>query len=486
MAPAAPEIPAQEQAGARKAPRPPRETMRPFTLVKNLTFLSLVIIFVGTLLLSAVITKRGRDVVLKKSEEYSLLLANNLNHQIFMQFLLPTWLRYGKIQLSNKEQYEQMDKVVHGTVHGFKVDDVTIYGVNNIVSYSFNQEQVGKETEPNFQYFQALEGRSTSTLEQNGPFWAIWLGIPRESKLRTFAPLFYEEPSARLSGKVLGVFEIVQDLSDDFSTLFRFQMLIVGASAGVMCLLMLVLASYVRRGEQVLWKRAEERVKLEEQLSSAERLASLGEMTAAVSHEIRNPLGIIRSTAQLLKKRSQGAEAGLADVIVEEATRLNDIITDFLNFARPQQPRFARCRVEEIVEKNLAFLEPRLAEGHYTVNKNYQDNLPEVLADQNLLYQAFLNILINAMQAMPQGGPISIDILADGENLTVSFTDEGSGLDEQAMKRIWNPFFTTKERGTGLGLCMVKNIVEAHQGYVWIENAPVKGASVWIQIPLGC
>lgn len=486
MASATPESKSQDSKAARTPPRPSREAMRPFTLVKNLTFLSLVIIFVGTLLLSAVITKRGRDLVLKKSEEYSLLLANNLNHQIFMQFLLPTWLRYGKIQLSNKEQYEQMDKVVRGTVHGFKVDDVTIYGVNNIVSYSFEVDQVGKQAEPNFQYFQALEGKSTSTLEQSGPFWAIWLGIPNESKLRTFAPLFYEEPSARLSGKVLGVFEIVQDLSDDFTTLFRFQTLIVASSAGVMCLLMLVIASYVRRGEQILWKRAEERVKLEEQLSASERLASLGEMTAAVSHEIRNPLGIIRSTAQLLKKRSEGSGAGLADVIVEEATRLNDIITDFLNFARPQQPKFTRCRVEEVVEKNLAFLEPRLEEGNYSVQKDYQENLPEVLADPNLLYQSFLNILINAMQAMPQGGTISIDIFADGENMSLSFTDEGTGLDEQAMKRIWNPFFTTKERGTGLGLCMVKNIIEAHQGYVWIENAPGKGASIWLQIPLGC
>ncbi len=471
--------------GAGKRPTP-RETVRPFTLVKNFTFLSLAVIFAATLFLAMLITHRAKTVLMQKSEAYALLLANNLNHQIFLQFIIPTAMRFGRIQLREPEQFERLDKVVRGTLHGFNVSMVTIYGTDNRISYSFDTGLVGKIVPPGMEYTQALAGKSSSRLVQRGSFWSILLGSPEESKLRTFAPFFAEEPMAQVTERVLGVFEIVQDLSEDINTIFRFQLLIVGASAGVMLVLFMILRLYVKRGESILWQRAEERLKLEDELSEAERLAALGQMAAAVSHEIRNPLGIIRSSAQLLKKRvPESAGAGnFADVIVEESSRLNDIITDFLNFARPTLPRPVPCRVEEVLEKNIAFLTSRMEEDGVTVVKNYSPQLPEIMADPNLLYQAFLNILMNGMQAMPKGGAITIEILADSENVTLSFTDEGTGIDDAAIKRIWTPFFTTKERGTGLGLSVVKNIVEAHQGNVWLENAPARGASVWIQIPI--
>lgn len=470
-----------------KAKPASREAMRPFTLVKNFTFVSLMVIFAGTVFLSVVITHRAKTMLLQKSEAYALLLANNLNHQIFLQFLIPAAIRYGKIQLRDPIQAELMDKVVRGTIHGFNVDNVTVYGTDNIISYSFDKKLVGNAVPPGIEYRLALTGNSSSKLVQRGPFWAILLGVPEESKLKTFAPLFAEEPMATVTRRVLGVFEIVQDLSADIRTIFRFQLLIIAASTGVMLGLFLILRMYVKRGEQILWRRAEERLKLEDELAAAERMAALGQMAASVSHEIRNPLGIIRSSAQLLKKRmpegNQGAR--FADVIVEESSRLNDIITDFLNFARPIEPRLSPCRVDEVLEKNIAFLSARMDEEKVRVIRNYSPNLPHVMADANLFYQAFLNILMNAMQAMPEGGSITVEIMADSENLTLSFTDEGTGIDDAAIKRIWNPFFTTKERGTGLGLSVVKNIVEAHRGLAWIENAPVRGASVWIQIPIG-
>ncbi|MDI6795493.1 MAG: ATP-binding protein [Desulfatibacillaceae bacterium] len=464
-----------------------REAFRPFTLVQNFTYISLVVIFAGSILLSTIISHRARGVLLEKSEEYALLLASNLNHQIFLQFLIPTALQYGKIQLRHEAQYARMDKVVRGTLHGFNVDMVTIYGINDVISYSFNQALVGKEVIGGIEYNQAISGKASSKLEQRGPFWSIILGVPEESKLRTFAPLFAEETMARFSGEVLGVIEIVLDLSEDYATIFRFQIMIVGASASIMLVLFLILRLYVKRGEEILLKRAAERLKLEEQLSEAERLAALGEMTAGVSHEIRNPLGIIRSTAQLLKKRAEkdNQSGALTDVIIEEATRLNNIITDFLNFARPSSPNFKPCRVEEVLEKNLSYLGPRLVEGNYRVVRQFGPNLPQIFADPNLLYQCFLNILINAMQAMPEGGVITVDILADEENVTLSFTDQGPGVSDAAMKKIWNPFFTTKDRGTGLGLSVVRNIIDAHQGFVWIENAPGRGACLWIQMPVG-
>jgi signal transduction histidine kinase len=269
--------------------------------------------------------------------------------------------------------------------------------------------------------------------------------------------------------------------------IFNLQFWVILLSAGVMGFLLLILRTFVKRGEAILWKRADEQIRLEEQLSRAERLASMGEMAAAVSHEIRNPLGIIRSSAQLLKKKmpEEKVSGQLLDVVIEECSRLNDIITDFLNFARPQKPRILPCRIQDVLAKNLSFLEARLEQDGFRVKTIYEEGIPEIQGDPNLLYQAFLNILLNAMQAMPGGGGINIEVRADTQKVAVAVSDEGPGVDESIMRKIWNPFFTTKEKGTGLGLCVVRNIIEAHKGKVWMENAQGRGACVHIELPAG-
>ncbi|MBW1988855.1 MAG: two-component sensor histidine kinase [Deltaproteobacteria bacterium] len=463
-----------------------RDTVKPFELVKNFTSVALVVIFAGTILLSMIITHRARTVLLQKSEDYAKLLANNLNHQVFHKFVLPTALQFGRIQLSNELQYERMDRVVRSTLHGFNVDTVSLYDTHNVISYSFDESLVGKKGAGGLEYDQALKGRSTSRLYQSGSFLSILMGAPEKSRLKTFAPLYAEKPMEKVSGRLLGVAEITQDLSEDYRTIFWFQLLIVVTSAGIMGLLFLTLRFYVQRGEAILWQRAEERLKLEEQLSRAERLASLGEMAAGVSHEIRNPLGIIRSTAELLKKRSKDqdpAATRLLDVIIEESTRLNGIVTDFLNFARPSAPRTTSIRIQDVLGKTLSFLSPRLSEKGHKVRVNEHGPLPALEADENQLYQCFLNIFINAVQAMDEPGTITVDLFRDGDVLEISVTDTGAGVDEAILNKVFDPFFTTKERGTGLGLCLVRNIVEAHSGRVWVENAPVGGARVRMRLP---
>jgi nitrogen-specific signal transduction histidine kinase len=140
-----------------------------------------------------------------------------------------------------------------------------------------------------------------------------------------------------------------------------------------------------------------ERLRLKERLAHAERLSSLGEMAAGISHEIRNPLGIIRSSAELLKKKigEIDPQNTFPDIIVEEASRLNRIITDFINYAKPRNPNITPCRVEEVVVKNITFLEAQNKEQGYVIKKNFQNYLPEIMADSAMLYQSFLNILIN-------------------------------------------------------------------------------------------
>ena len=462
------------------------EKAKPFRLVKYFTLVSLILIFLGTIVLSMLNTHWAREIQRQKSEEYALLILENLNHQVFMQFILPVVLQFGEIKLRQREQFERLDKVVRNTLHSFQVEMVNIYDVDGIIAYSFNPELVGHKNYGGTGYLKAIAGNTISRQVQRGDFWEIFLGIPKESRLITFAPLRAERAPSQISGPVLGVVEVVQDLSQGYKSIFKFQVLVVSTSALVMLVLFLVLTYVVKRGEAIIENRALERMRLKDQLSRAKHLSALGEMAAAISHEVRNPLGIIRSSAELLKKKVASVDPAntIPDIIVEESSRLNNIITDFLNFAKPRNPSFTPCRVEEVLEKNLTFLAPQLEARNHRIQKSYQADLPEISADSAMLYQAFLNILINAVQAMPDGGLISIDVRANHEAVDVAFADDGQGISEDLLEKIWDPFFTTKEKGTGLGLKIVRNIIDLHGGNIRIRNRSEGGALVTIRLPL--
>lgn len=461
------------------------ERIKPFRLVKYFTFSGLVVIFLVTLILTILNTHWVKSMQRKKSEDYAHALIENLNHQVFLQFILPIGMKFGKVQLRNQEQFERMDNVVRSTLHSFKVEDINIYSMSNTISYSFDEARIGVKAFGGTALEQAKTGRSSSKLVQRGSFVEILLGFPKEVHLVTFAPLRWEEPLGRITDPVLGVVEVVQDLSEDYQTIFRIQILVVITCTVLMGALFVVLVFVVKRGESIIEKRAEERLRLKEQLGRVERMSAMGEMAAGISHEIRNPLGIIRSSAELLKKKVAKVDPSnpLPDIIVEEATRLNAIITDFINFARPRSPKLSPCRVDDVVEKTLAFLASQLADRGYTVEKICQNPLPDIMGDAPLLHQSFLNLFINAMQAMPDGGRIGVGLRAEGARVRIEIEDAGQGIPADLLDKIWNPFFTTKDKGTGLGLGIVKNIVEAHGGTIHIANREPQGARVTIDLP---
>jgi signal transduction histidine kinase len=465
---------------------PTEEKSKPFKLYTYFTFTSFVFIFVGTIVLSYLNTHWAKEMQLKKNEEYALLVVSNLNHQIFRQFVIPMSLRYGKIQLSDKKQYERMDAIVRGTLHGFKIEMMNIYDLNNIIAYSFDKELMGIKDIGGRGFQNAVLGKSSSEIEQTGDFWEIMLGIPKEITVTTFAPLHAEKSLASTTGPVIGVIEIVQNISKDYKTIFNFQVLVILTITLVMAVLFLTLTFIVKKGEHIIEQRALERIRLKEQLSQTQHLSSIGEMVAAVSHEIRNPLGIISSSAALLKKKVSLTDPTntIPDIIVEEAGRLNSIITDFLNFAKPRKPDFSDCIIQEVLAKNITFLSSEAAQKGYRIRVDPAPDIPAVTADKDMLYQAFLNILINAMQSMPGGGDITITTQANEHAVKIQFKDEGHGIPKDIQKKIWDPFFTTKEKGTGLGLGIVKKIVELHSGTIQIKNRQVRGVTVTVVLPI--
>jgi signal transduction histidine kinase len=170
---------------------------------------------------------------------------------------------------------------------------------------------------------------------------------------------------------------------------------------------------------------------------------------------------------------------------VEESNRLNEKVTEFLDFARPRVPNLRSCDLEATLNRGLELLAPEMDRLGIKVTREYQLNGQPLMADQDLLHQAFLNILLNAIQAMPQGGLLTVSILPgpQGQGGEIRIQDDGEGIESETLNKILNPFFTTKEKGSGLGLPIVKSIVQAHQGSLSISSAPGAGTTVTITLP---
>jgi len=461
------------------------EAVKPFKLVKYFFLTSFIVMLLFALSLSLLITQRSKEALLKKTEDFAILLAENLNHQAFFNFVLPIALQGKEVRLRDPKQFKQLDLIIRNTIYSFKIEKVNMYDPSNVIAYSTDQSLVGKKGLGGTDYKKAMVGKYTSRFISADVFLKIIPGREAPSrKLITTIP-FRVEPISKPSSQILGVFEITQDISHDYEGIIRDQYLMVLTSIGLMALMYLIILFIVKRGEVIIERRAEEQRRLVDKLNLAERMATLGEMIASVSHEIKNPLGIIRSTADLLEKKVIQIEPQnqLASVIREEADRLNRIVTEFLDFARPQIPRVQPVRLESILEKNLHFLEPELAQRKITVQKDFNQDSKPFWLDQDLLYRAFLNILLNAVQAMPNGGTIGVSVRYDGRGAEIEIKDSGTGLSPDELTKAFKPFFTTKEKGSGLGLAIVKNIIEAHNGTLRIVSSETDGTSVIIAIP---
>ncbi|MGD2023497.1 MAG: two-component sensor histidine kinase, partial [Desulfobacterales bacterium] len=209
------------------APQIPEERLKPFRLVKYFAFTGLIVIFLVTIILSVLNTHWIKSMQRKKSEDYAHVMIENLNHQVFLQFIIPVVMKDGKIQLSKREHFERMDNVVRSAMHSFKVETINIYSMDNRISYSFDQTMLGRRNYGGTGYLQARMGKWSSRLAQRGNFLQILLGFPKEVRLITFAPLRQESKVGKISGRVLGVVEIVQDLSEDYKAIFGIQILVL-------------------------------------------------------------------------------------------------------------------------------------------------------------------------------------------------------------------------------------------------------------------
>ncbi len=462
--------------------------LKPFRLVKFFSYTSIGVVVFTTLALAWIISNYTTKTLLDRSKEYTLVLAENLSHQIFQQFVLPLALQNRQIAVQDPRQFEKLDDIVRNATHGVNIQSVTIYSKKeNIVSYSTVQERIGQKDLAAKGYLEAVAGKNSSSFVLHGSLFNLLPGSPEVSCIiKTYVPLRKEKPFS-VDESVMGVIEIVQDLSDDLEALINLQGTILVTSMVIMAALFVVLSMIVHRADLIIEERAKERRRLEEKLSASQRLASLGKMVASVSHEIKNPLGIIHSTAEILGKRIAKVAPGkehLATIIVEETARLDGIVREFLDFARPQTPKFTDVAINDILRKVSSFMKTDQQKRGVAIKLELADNMPWIKGDYDQLYQALMNIIVNSAQSMPQGGEVRIVTRFKNDRVVVEIADDGCGMAEEELEQAFNPFFTTKNRGTGLGLAIVKNILDRHEAEMSVQSREGEGSLFTIEFPL--
>lgn len=238
-------------------------------------------------------------------------------------------------------------------------------------------------------------------------------------------------------------------------------------------------------GAVALFKDQSETRQLQKQLLRADRLAALGELAAGIAHDIRNPLTSIRGFVQYLQKTKDPLELQeYAPLIIREVDGLNRIIGELLEFAKPYPPRYSLVQVNDLIQEVLSLVKTRAEKQNTRIDLDLDSSLPPIEADGEQLKQVLLNLVINACQAITAQGVISFKTFKDSPDwLTICVIDNGVGISPENLEKVFDPFFSTKPAGTGLGLAVVQRIINGHKGEIGISSGPEKGTTVKIRLP---
>ncbi len=229
-----------------------------------------------------------------------------------------------------------------------------------------------------------------------------------------------------------------------------------------------------------------EKEKLEEQLRQSEHLISLGRLATGVAHELRNPIGIIKTLVELMKdeySRVSGIDEYTA-AIDEQVDRQNKVIQELLDFGRPTKTTLKPCSINDSLQGVLSFSSAMLRKQHIKVQLDLKPDLPVVLADNEKLKQVFVNLIINAAEAMPEGGSLKISTDYTDKEIIIKLADTGRGIEAGELPRIFDPFYTTKSDGTGLGLSISYQNIQLHNGKIEAESEPGRGTVFTVRLPL--
>jgi len=281
------------------------------------------------------------------------------------------------------------------------------------------------------------------------------------------APITYRDD-------VLGVLRIYFDEPREFSE-EEFHYIILIAERG---------ASVIQRAQLIEIQES----RYDQLALQTEKLSALGRMAAGIAHEINNPLaGILLFSSNLLKKApEEGPFREGLEIIVQETLRCKAIIQDLLEFSRASEPKTSLANVNNVIERAIHLLENEFRLRHIRLEVDLSKQLPEILIDENQIEQILVNLLLNAIQAIEEQGTVTIlsNVTSDRRNVAIEVSDTGCGISPENMSKIFEPFFSTKVKGTGLGLALTYGIVQKHGGHVYAFSQPNQGSRFIVELPI--
>lgn len=222
-----------------------------------------------------------------------------------------------------------------------------------------------------------------------------------------------------------------------------------------------------------------------DQLKRADRLSAVGQLAASLAHEIRNPLASIEGAIDIVERTASEEKRGeFLAIIRKETKRVNGLLTNLLDFARPRPPQMRQVRIESIVQSVVALAAHNAQRREIRLHTAIPPNLPLVECDPEQITQALLNIALNALQATPSGGEVSVSVQHHDDTVLVRVSDEGSGIEDADLDKVFDPFYTTKEAGTGLGLSISHQILSQHHGSITVERNLERGMTFTLNLPV--
>jgi two-component system sensor histidine kinase HydH len=226
----------------------------------------------------------------------------------------------------------------------------------------------------------------------------------------------------------------------------------------------------------------------EQELVEAAKFAFVGELAAGVAHEVRTPLGVLRSSAQLLERSLPDRDDEvheLLQLLRDEVDRIDRVVTGLLELGRPRELRTEPSTLDHIVFRAVEFAEAQAREKGVAVRRHALDSAPPVLCDPELIYQVALNLVVNAIQIVPPGGTVDVAVLPGRDGYAgFAVRDDGPGIPDELRERIFEPFFTRRDGGAGLGLTFVQRVVREHRGRIRIESGDGRGSAFYVELPV--
>jgi signal transduction histidine kinase len=235
-----------------------------------------------------------------------------------------------------------------------------------------------------------------------------------------------------------------------------------------------------------LRRQTEVLAQAEEKLRRADRLSALGKLSAGIAHEVRNPLASIKGTAEILsdKFKPGDKEYEFVEILIKEVNRLDAVVVGFLDFAKPKPPELKSSKINDIILAVLKLTEHQIARSRINLKTKLEDSLPALYVDPEQMKQVFLNLIINAVQAMPDGGDLEVESYRNSSEIVCTFSDTGIGISKEQQNDLFTPFYTSKKKGTGLGLAIVYRILEGHKGEIKFTTEENKGTCFTISLPI--